>query len=374
MTDPLYVLGFLTLLVALSEVLVRHTALRHLGTALLVIVLAAVAVNVGLIPAVSEGRPVPVYDGLLGPVAKLAIFWLLLGVNLGEIRRAGGPMVAVFALGSVGTLAGVLLAHRIFGGAAGFGEHGPALAAMYVGTYTGGSINFNAMAEHYGVLREGGVYTAAAVVDSSMTALWMALTLLVPRLLGVRAVAREGRAVPESASDTETLEPLDLAWLVALGAAAVWGSERVAAALSIPSILVITTVALVVSHTPLRSRLAGTRLLGMFAVYLFLAAVGAQCDLAALRAAGSLGLLLFQYVAVTLAVHGTLVFGVALVARVPPEVAAIASQANVGGSTSALALARSLGRGDLVLPAILVGALGNALGNYLGVLAAGILG
>ena len=48
------------------------------------------------------------------------------------------------------------------------------------------------------------------------------------------------------------------------------------------------------------------------------------------------------------------------------DMAAIASQANVGGSTSALALARSLGRTDLVLPAVLIGSLGNAVGNFFG--------
>ena len=51
----------------------------------------------------------------------------------------------------------------------------------------------------------------------------------------------------------------------------------------------------------------------------------------------------------------------------------MASQANVGGGTSALALARSLGRSDLVLPAILVGSLGMAVGTYLGFLTADLL-
>ena len=64
----------------------------------------------------------------------------------------------------------------------------------------------------------------------------------------------------------------------------------------------------------------------------------------------------------------------AALGKIDPVTASVASQANVGGGTSALALARSLGRSDLVLPAILVGALGNAVGTYLGFLTAGYLG
>ena len=48
------------------------------------------------------------------------------------------------------------------------------------------------------------------------------------------------------------------------------------------------------------------------------------------------------------------------------ELRIVASQAGVGGGTSALALARSLGRPDLTAPGILAGALGTALGTYLG--------
>ena len=45
---------------------------------------------------------------------------------------------------------------------------------------------------------------------------------------------------------------------------------------------------------------------------------------------------------------------------------AIVSQANVGGGASAIALAETFERNELVLPSILVGTLGNALGTYLG--------
>lgn len=68
-----------------------------------------------------------------------------------------------------------------------------------------------------------------------------------------------------------------------------------------------------------------------------------------------------------------MVFGGGAVLKLDPAVAAVASQANIGGGTSALALARSLDREDLELPAILVGSLGNALGTYLGFLAVVLL-
>ena len=80
------------------------------------------------------------------------------------------------------------------------------------------------------------------------------------------------------------------------------------------------------------------------------------------------------FVTVLVVVHAVVVFGAARVLRIDPDVAAVASQANIGGGTSALALARSLGRGDLELPAILVGAVGTALGTYVGFAVAAALG
>ena len=50
------------------------------------------------------------------------------------------------------------------------------------------------------------------------------------------------------------------------------------------------------------------------------------------------------------------------------EMLAIVSQANIGGGTTAIALAESFNRKELIVPAILVGTLGNALGTYLGFL------
>ena len=369
-TDPLFILSVLALNIALSEWLVRRSWLRHLGSALLVIVLTAITANLGLIPTYSD--QIAVYSGIFTYVAPLAIFLLLLRVDLRGIARAGLPMLGMFALGAAGTVAGVLAGMAVVGGPSAFGELHHAIGGMFTGTYIGGSINYNAIALHYDVVKQGLLYAGAAAVDSAMTTVWMAVTVVLPRFLPHRseALAENAAEGHEQEHDSEHVGPLDLALLMAIGGIAVWLSNLLGAWSGVPSVLVLTTLALVLAQIPRVQRLRGTKLTSWLSVMLFLAVIGALCDLHALGSIGALGRDLMLFAMVIIAVHGLVVFGGAALLRIDPELAAVASQANIGGSTSALALARSLGRGDLVLPGILVGAGGNALGTYLGFLVA----
>lgn len=371
----MFVLAVLCALIALSEVLVRVTPLRHLGSALLVIVLTSVVANLGVIPTYGGSE---LYEVVFSHVAPLGIFWLLLQVDLRRILSVGPSMLGLFLLGCAGTVAGVVSGMALVGGDS-FGELSSAVGGMFVGTYTGGSANYIAVATEYRVAaREPVLYAGASVVDSAMTTLWMAATVILPRLLS-RLRRGDGGATPAvgaaatgEAEDTEQLHPLDLALTLALGAFAWWGSLWFAdesvrlVGFQAPATITLTTAALVLAQTPLARRLRGARVLGMFSVLLFLAVIGALCDLEALRELGELGLTLTLFVTVVVLVHGLFVFGGALLLKQDPAVAAVASQAGIGGGTSALALARSLGRADLVLPGILMGSLGTALGTYLG--------
>jgi uncharacterized membrane protein len=53
--------------------------------------------------------------------------------------------------------------------------------------------------------------------------------------------------------------------------------------------------------------------------------------------------------------------------------ALVASQAAIGGPSTALALATSLGRPQLALPAVAIGLFGYLLGTYLGLAMAALL-
>ena len=203
----------------------------------------------------------------------------------------------------------------------------------------------------------------------------MIVTLAVPRLIshvwprkpGTEIADYIGEVKTGEEEDTETIHPVDFGLVLALGFGAVWLSNRIAIFLpDIPSALILTGIALLLAQIPSVSRLPGLKVTGMFAVYLFLCVIGAYCDVGALSELGGLGVSLLIFTTITVTVHGMLVYTVAYFFKINPVVASVASQANVGGGPSALALARSLGREDLVLPAILVGSLGYAVGTFLG--------
>lgn len=392
--QTLYIVAVLCLVIAGTEWLVRRSFLRHGGTALMVIIFTAIIANFGLLPTSStDVDPVPAYDAIFGTVAPLAIVWLLLKVNLRDILRAGLPIITLFLIGSLGTVAGVIAGMALVDGPERIGPLFGPLGGMFTGTYTGGSVNFNAVALRYDVMREGVLFGGASAVDSIMTTVWMAATIAIPRWLRPHwpksgwswggladpAPGSAGRA-PDLGidEDTERVHPVDLALVLAIGFGTLWTSQRLEAwtaalGFPIPDILILTVIALILAQFRAITDLAGSRTLGLFSVYLFLCVIGAHCDVRALADIGPLGLALLVFTFTIIVVHGLITFGAARLLRLDVDIAAVASQANVGGGTSALALARSLGRGDLVLPAVLIGSLGNAVGTFLGLWVARML-
>ncbi len=378
MTDALFILAVLCFNVVLCEWLAKRPGFRHIGTALLVILLTAVEANLRIIPTVET----PVYNGIFSYVAPFSLFLLLLSVNLKDLRQAGLPMLTMYLIGSAGTIIGVLVSVWLFSAPQTIGALYYALAGMFTGTYIGGSVNFHAVALHYGVSKAGNLFIAATAADNIMTTLWMVVTLSIPRFLQ----RRFPRSLPELSptarsnaktnpyAEAETMTPHDLALLMGLGLGAIFVSKQIASLVTgLPFVLVLTTIALAMAQFRVVNNLRGSRLLGLFGIYIFLAVIGAYCDVAALLRDGQLAIILFGMILVLVLIHGIIVFGIGAFFKQDWALLSIASQANVGGATSALALAKSLNRPDLQLPAVLVGTLGNAIGTYLGILVAEML-
>ena len=381
--QPLYILTVLLLLILFSEWLAERKFFKHIGSVLLVIILAAISANLNIIPS-STNAP-PLYDGIFHYAAPLGIFFLMLQVKLRELKLAGLPMIMMFLIGSATTIAGVIIGYEILSPQ----RHGIhlsyAVAGMYTGTYIGGSANLNAVAVAYGVNKDGTQFAAINAADNIITGVWMMMTLILPSIFQryfprKRRIAAQFENLSDEELRTRMLQPAnnirlkDITLLLALGFGTMFISEQITNYFNaVPSILVITTLALVFAQLPFVQRLQGTKLIGFGLVMLFLAVVGAYCDINALIRNGSVAATLLMWVVLIVFIHGALILLTGGFLKQDWDIVSIASNANIGGATSAPVCANSIGRPDLQLPGLLAGTIGNAIGTYLGVFVAEIL-
>ena len=362
----------------------RFQFLGKVGASLIAIVLGAILSNLGLVPVSS-----PVYDMIMGPVTSLAIAWLLLSVNLADVRKAGGRMLGAYALAALGTAAGAFTAAILFAGV--FGDDGWRLAGVLTGTFTGGSVNFVSVGR--AVELSDRLFAGTTAADALITGLWMGATLLIPLWLGrfypappegvVRprdpAAHREphdheglgpaGKGDPEGVPHPfflkEAVSTLDLAILAAVGVGLLMASSFLGTLIpGIPAILWLTTLALAVGQLRGMARPRGAFPLGTLALHFFFVVIGILSRVSEILA---VGVEVFWLTLVVVLVHGVVVYGGGRLARLDVATLSVASQAAVGGPSSALAVAVSREWRGLILPGIIVGLLGYAVGNYLGI-------
>ncbi|MEM7110266.1 MAG: DUF819 family protein [Bacteroidota bacterium] len=367
LTNPLFIVLVISSTIAVSIWLENKTPLGTLGAALLVILITAVVANLGIIPSATAGSEV--YDIIFSHVAPISIFYLLLGVSLKHLKAAGLPMLTAFGLGALGTVLGVLVAHMLFGRE--LGDNAEVIAGMIAGTYIGGSINFNAIAIEFDLMQQGPLYASITAVDNILTTLWMMITIAIPSVMHrwfpkKRNVKASEVSHPQF--DSSALKIGSLSVLIMIGLLTLLISNLTAEWLGIPSILVLTTIALFLAQIPYFNKLGEAKVIGLYLVYAFLAVIGAYCELGAMIGIGELASTLLGFLTAVLFTHGLVILLVGILFKTDWSIVAVASQANVGGSSSALALAKSLKRNDLLLPAVLVGSLGNGIGTYIGFL------
>ncbi|MEJ2218383.1 MAG: DUF819 family protein [Gemmatimonadota bacterium] len=158
------------------------------------------------------------------------------------------------------------------------------------------------------------------------------------------------------------LRILDISILFTLAFALILAANGMARLVpSVPSVLWLTTFALIVGHVPAVANLKGAMQLGTLALHMFFAIIGIYSRIAEMLKVGPD---VFLFTATVVLIHGALTYLGGRAARVDVGTTSVASQAAVGGPASAVALAVARDWPALVLPGIVAGLLGYAAGNY----------
>ena len=372
--DPVAVLLVLTAIVCVALWLEAKFALfRALGAALVGILLGMALSNSGVLPGTS-----PTYQWLSSQGISLSVALILLNVDLRSLADAGMSMLAAFGIGAASTAAGAIAGALLWSDS--IGAESWKLAGQFTGTYTGGGMNFAALGRAFDTSSD--LFSAAVAADVALTAMWMAACLVVPLLLSATGSVVDAAAteLPDEKpsgvaqalnSSVRPIAIAELAVLVTLAVGAVWLAGKLGALVpALPEILWLTTVVLLLAQVPGIKKLAGGALLGNYVLLLFLAANGAQSVLANIFRVGPS---VFWFAATTITIHGIGIFGIGRLVGIDPATLAVASQANVGGPASAVALSSARGYTDRLLPGVAIGLLGYAVGNYTGFIVANLM-
>ena len=369
--------------------------------AIIALILAMVLANLGVIPTSCV-----LYDDIVwGVVVPVGIPLLLLQCNLNKIGKLTGKMLIVFLVGAVGTTLGALIAfYALKGVYSGSVADLAGVASMMTGSYIGGGVNFAAMADTAG-LKGTDVAAAATVADNLLMAAYFFVLIFIagmkffrakfahPHIDAVESGAGKEAGKTQAAAfwNRKDISLKDIAINVAYAVTVVWVSQIIAGLFSglVPEnpnafmdfvgkffgsqYVWITTISVIVATfcTKQVEKMNGSQEIGTYLIYLFLFVIGVPANIMTVVTKSPLFLVLCF---IMVCVNMVFCFVGAKLCKASLEDAIIASNANIGGPTTAAGMAISQGWTALVGPAMLVGVLGYVIGNYAGTLVSIILG
>lgn len=351
----------------------RYSWGRKYSGVTILITLAIVLANLRIIPTSA-----PAYDVVWEYLVPIAIPLLLFQADLKKIVTESGPTLIAFVIASASVVAGVIVAVSLID----LGPDEAKLAGIFTGTYIGGSLNFAAVAEATN-MQNGSLLAAAIAADNVITNLHFLIIILVPGIAWMAArypTHHMDNAVQVDAGkqDVHQVDNLDIAGLLAAFAlafilAALGNALADMSGFPQFAILVTTALTLVVATLLPRQieKLSGYREAGNVLMFIFLASIGASADIWLLIESAPV---FFVFAAIIVTIHLVILFALGLLFRLDLAELAMASAVCIGGPSSAPALASAKGWNDLLIPGVLAGSFGYAIGSFVGVSVAQWLG
>ena len=363
--------------------------------AIITLVIAIALVNAHVIPAESH-----LYDDIVwGYAVPLAIPLLLLQTNLRKMHREAGRFLAIFLIGAAGTVVGAILATVLLRGTL---EGLPGVGAMMTGSYIGGGVNFTALSASFNI--DANLKASATVADNLNMAIYFLVLLAIAGSAWFRKryshphiddVLKNGKSdsVETLAAQYWTRKEIslkDVAVDLCYAAVVVFLGKLIAGFFAdlIPkdnwftqmlntffgSQYVWITNFSVIFATCFHKQadeMNGAQELGTWLIYLFFFVIGVPASIGVLIRNAPI-LLLFCMIIVLVNMAFCFIGGKLL--KFDLEDIILASNANIGGPTTAAGMAISQGWAKLIGPCMLVGTFGYVIGTWLGILVGSLLG
>ncbi len=325
--------------------------------------------NIGLIPIQHD-----LYEPLQSTTLHFAIFLMVVTIDVRNILKVARPQVLLlFLLGCGGTVLGGIIAWAAFIPLVGT-ETAAQVAAGTTGFYCGGSMNWAAVCDALDVpfSLNAAAFPAVIIVYS----LYLGFILLLEGSPWSKRLERWLGAPPTGEpNDNEFVQkeiaPLSISDYIT-GVFAFCGAyllsilleQAVATYIFIPQVIFLTTFALILgAWTPLHA-MRGLATLGEAALYFLLCVIGTQGDLRETLQQAPILILLTLIVAV---VHGVVILFSARILKVDLTTTCVTSVASIGGAATAPIVAAVFKVEELIPIGVLLGLLGYAVGNYLGI-------
>ena len=218
---------------------------------------------------------------------------------------------------------------------------------------------------------------AAIAADNVVTNLHFLLIIFLPgiawltRRYPTHHMDTAEQFTAESQANLHRIADLDIAGLLAALALAFMLAamgQALAEFVGKPQFAILVTTALTLlfaTFLPQQvQKLSGHGDAGNVMMFIFLASVGATADIWQLIAIGPV---LFIFASIIIIVHLIILFSVGKVLKLDLAELAMASAVCIGGPSSAAALASAKGWRDLLIPGVLAGSFGYAVGSFVGV-------
>lgn len=370
----------------------KYTWASKVSGAIIALIGAMVLSNLKIIPTQA-----PVYDQVWGYVVPLGITLLLFQCNIKKIWKESTRLLIIFLISSLGTMLGAIIGFLALKNIV---PNLNMVAAMMSGSYIGGGVNFAAIASAFEV--PGDLVSAAVIADNLLMALYFFVLISIPSIALFRKAFKhphidEVEKIGSNSDSTiasqywgkKEMSLKDIAFAISFAFIIVAVSNEIAnlfkaiiptsnAVLSILNTLlsnhylIITTVTMLLAtfFSSTFSNIKSAQEIGTFLMYIFFVVIGVPASIPLILQKSPL---LLVYCVVMVVVNMLVTFIGAKIFKFDLEEAILASNANIGGPTTAAAMAISKGWNKLVGPILIVGTLGYIIGNYFGILIGNIL-